>query len=446
MITSYQIRKLSPNEECLILYITMQEEFSIEWFDKLKEEGFYDFIRKHHLLWNGTKVFLIIGGITLAVLNYDPAISKNDTYTYVSDSLFPSVASEIIVSPDVEEENIEQEIAIPLEKEQVEIENSNNENVTILDSSPNISDSATSTPSQEYNSSIPMVTPDLSNKDEIIESPPVTEISPEVDSSLVVTVYRSTGNIISLSLEDYLIGVVAAEMPASFQIDALKAQSILARTYTMKALDTGKTLTDTVSTQRYIDTNQMQSLWGSSYSTYYNKIKKAVLETKDLVVTYQGTLIEAVYHSTSNGATEDSEYVWGNSFSYLKSVPSLWDKTVSTYSSHQEISRQEFCTIFELDDETYSVEILERNRSGRVSYVRIGNKTYTGVEVRTRLGLRSTDFDLYLDDAGIKIDTRGYGHGVGMSQYGANGMAKEGSSFRDIIYHYYTGVEIVSMI
>ena len=146
-----------------------------------------------------------------------------------------------------------------------------------------------------------------------------------------ITVYRSNGSVINLNMTNYLIGVVSSEMPASFNLEALKAQSVLARTYALKAKQTGKKLTDTVSTQSYIDIDQMKNKWGNSFNTYYNKIKNAVENTNGEYLSYNGNYIEALYHSTNNGKTESSLDVFGNYYPYLISVSSEYDKNASSY-------------------------------------------------------------------------------------------------------------------
>ncbi|MDD6879181.1 MAG: stage II sporulation protein D, partial [bacterium] len=218
-------------------------------------------------------------------------------------------------------------------------------------------------------------------------------------------------------------------------------QAVLARTYALKAIKENKKLTDTTSTQVYIDNNEMKSKWGSDYNKYYSKIKQAVESTKSVYVTYNNELIDAVYHAISNGMTEDAINVWGHSIPYLKSVDSSYDKAVSGYSRSIIKTDSEILKIFGIDS-LDNIEILSRNSSGRVSSVRVGDSTYTGVDIRTLLGLRSSDFDMEIVGENIKITTRGYGHGVGMSQYGANSMAKNGSTYEQIIKHYYSGVKI----
>ena len=159
-----------------------------------------------------------------------------------------------------------------------------------------------------------------------------TNVNNTTNSSVSeITVYRSNGSVINLNMTDYLIGVVSSEMPASFNLEALKAQSVLARTYALKAKQSGKKLTDTVSTQSYIDIDQMKNKWGNSFDTYYNKIKNAVENTNGEYLSYNGNYIEALYHSTNNGKTESSLDVFGNYYPYLISVSSEYDKNASSY-------------------------------------------------------------------------------------------------------------------
>ena len=265
------------------------------------------------------------------------------------------------------------------------------------------------------------------------------------ENKTYVTVYRKKGTVEQIELEEYLVGVVAAEMPASFNSEALKAQAILARTYALKKIGKGEKLTDTVSTQAYIDKAEMQKKWGNEYSKYYNKIVSAVNSTKGQVVKYNGNYIEALYHSTSNGKTENAKEVWGQDIPYLKSVDSSWDKKTSAYLKIENKEFNMLMKVLGIDiDKNVDIEILSRDESGRVSKVKVEDKIYTGVEFRTLLNLRSTDFDITITDNGLEIITRGYGHGVGMSQYGANEMAKLGYNYKDIINHYYQNVKITS--
>lgn len=258
-----------------------------------------------------------------------------------------------------------------------------------------------------------------------------------------ITVYRSNGSVINLNMTDYLIGVVSSEMPASFNLEALKAQSVLARTYALKAKQTGKKLTDTVSTQSYIDIDQMKNKWGNSFNTYYNKIKNAVENTNGEYLSYNGNYIEALYHSTNNGKTESSLDVFGNYYPYLISVSSEYDKNASSYLRTINMSLDTISNKLGLSLNNDSViNILSYTDGGNIKEININGNNFSGKKVRELLGLRSADFDISISDNNANITTRGYGHGVGMSQYGANGMANAGYGYKDILSHYYPGTTL----
>lgn len=258
-----------------------------------------------------------------------------------------------------------------------------------------------------------------------------------------ITIYRSNGSIINLNMTDYLIGVVSSEMPASFNLEALKAQSVLARTYALKAKQTGKKLTDTVSTQSYIDIDQMKNKWRNSFNTYYNKIKNAVENTNGEYLSYNGNYIEALYHSTNNGKTESSLDVFGNYYPYLISVSSEYDKNASSYLRTINMPLDTISNKLGLSLNNDSViSILSYTDGGNIKEININGNNFSGKKVRELLGLRSADFDISISDNNANITTRGYGHGVGMSQYGANGMANAGYSYKDILSHYYPGTTL----
>ena len=258
-----------------------------------------------------------------------------------------------------------------------------------------------------------------------------------------ITVYRSNGSVINLNMTDYLIGVVSSEMPASFNLEALKAQSVLARTYALKAKQTGKKLTDTVSTQSYIDIDQMKNKWGNSFNTYYNKIKNAVENTNGEYLSYNGNYIEALYHSTNNGKTESSFDVFGNYYPYLISVSSEYDKNASSYLRTISMPLDTISNKLGLSLNNDSViSILSYTDGGNIKEININGNNFSGKKVRELLGLRSADFDISISDNNANITTRGYGHGVGMSQYGANGMANAGYGYKDILSHYYPGTTL----
>ena len=258
-----------------------------------------------------------------------------------------------------------------------------------------------------------------------------------------ITVYRSNGSVINLNMTDYLIGVVSSEMPASFNLEALKAQSVLARTYALKAKQTGKKLTDTVSTQSYIDIDQMKNKWGNSFNTYYNKIKNAVENTNGEYLSYNGNYIEALYHSTNNGKTESSLDVFGNYYPYLVSVSSEYDKNASSYLRTISMPLDTISNKLGLSLNNDSViSIISYTDGGNIKEININGNNFSGKKVRELLGLRSADFDISISDNNANITTRGYGHGVGMSQYGANEIANAGYSYKDILSHYYPGTTL----
>ena len=261
------------------------------------------------------------------------------------------------------------------------------------------------------------------------------------------TIKFNNGGIVSnIDLEEYVIGVVAAEMPAAFHSEALKAQAVVARTYAMKKASKGITLVNSTSHQVYNSVEQMKAKWGSSYATYYNKIKNAVNATKGQVLKYNGEYIEALYFSMSNGKTELPTYVWSTNYPYLQVVSSLWDENISaaTYTvtmTYKKLSSKLGIAV----DENSEIKVLSRTAGDRVNEVSIAGKSFSGVKVRSLLGLRSADFEITKIGSGVKIITKGFGHGVGMSQYGANGAAKEGYSYKQILNHYYSGASLVSI-
>ena len=248
----------------------------------------------------------------------------------------------------------------------------------------------------------------------------------------------------NLELEEYIIGVVAGEMPASFEIEALKAQAIAARSYAMNKINTSNETYDLVTdvtNQVYITTDEMKNKWQSEYDYYYEKIKKAVLETQGLVMKYNDEIISAYYFAMSNGSTEDVSLVFGESKEYLQSVDSSWDENVKNFTVETNITKEEFCKKLDISCDDIIIKDIKRSETNRVNEITINNKKFKGTEVRSLLNLRSTDFDIEINES-IKITTKGYGHGVGMSQYGANEMAKNGSTYEEILKHYYNNIEI----
>ncbi|WP_275259442.1 stage II sporulation protein D [Bacillus kwashiorkori] len=274
-------------------------------------------------------------------------------------------------------------------------------------------------------------------------------------SPLEVTVYRTEkGEVETLPLEQYVAGVVASEMPAVFEEEALKAQSLAARTYIVRQLlanektklPKGAIVGDTQQYQVYKDEEQLKEQWESeaNYKKNMNKIRQAVYETRGQIIIYQNEPITPSYFSTSNGFTENSEAYWTNAFPYLKTVESPWDLHSPKYLDKKIIPVKEFEKALgvKLGQSNNIGQITARTPGNRVAEVKINNKTFTGREIREKLELKSADFTWERKGEQIIITTKGYGHGVGMSQYGANGMATEGKSYDEIIKYYYKNVEI----
>lgn len=269
----------------------------------------------------------------------------------------------------------------------------------------------------------------------------------------VIAVYRSNQEKVEkVELDQYLFGVLAGEMPASFELEALKAQAVAARTYIAKMiyhreesnLPEGADVTDTVTHQVYHSEEELKEMWGEEYASKADKIKKAIAETDDLVLTYENEPIRALFFSTSNGYTENSEEYWKNALPYLKSVPSPWDVDTPKYKKEKVISllelKEKLGVTVRVNHELMEETIWTTGKA--IAKTKIGGKTFTGREVREKLELASSDFTMKWKDESILVTTKGYGHQVGMSQYGANGMAKEGKTFKEILLHYYTDVNL----
>lgn len=267
----------------------------------------------------------------------------------------------------------------------------------------------------------------------------------EDNSQALINVYDpDTSSVQDMDLEEYVVGVVAAEMPASFHEEALKAQAIAARSYALYKMEHAKGKFDVIadiSNQAFIDEEKMRVKWGDDFEYYYERVKKCVEATKGQVMRYDGNVIEAFYFAMSNGSTEDSALVFGEKINYLAAVDSSWDENVGNFLVINTISKNDFCKKLSIDCKTIEITDIKKSSSGRVNTININGKTFKGTEVRQLLGLRSTDFTIELG-TDIEITTKGYGHGVGMSQYGANEMAKLGKTYEEILNHYYQNIEI----
>lgn len=268
----------------------------------------------------------------------------------------------------------------------------------------------------------------------------------------VAVLRTATNTVEKLQLEEYVEGVVASEMPAEFEEEALKAQALTARTYIVNHLLSSKDeripqnadVSDTVNHQVYKNKQELKQLWGKEFDWKMKKIKEAVEATKGKILTYQDKPINASFFSTSNGYTENAEEYWSNSVPYLKSVESPWDADSPKFQDRKVFSVQEFQQKLNirLENSNDVGTVTKRTSGKKVAEVSIAGKTFTGREIREKLGLQSTDFSWKRKGDTIIVSTKGYGHGVGMSQYGANGMAKEGKKYEEIVRHYYQGISI----
>jgi len=288
---------------------------------------------------------------------------------------------------------------------------------------------------------IPYVVVNLFIKDE--------EIKFNYVSNMVVRVKReSSGRIDKVPFEEYVTGVLAGEMPITFSMEALKAQAVAARTYVMKKLAYNKDkeydVVDTVANQVYLDDEHLRTVWKEEYQTKINKIKMAVMATKGGYLAYDGKVADIFYFSTSVGKTENSEDVFNVKLPYLRSVDSKWDKEVSpVFNDYFYFTLDEFYKKLNIPyQDKIKVEILKTTSTGRIKELKINSKKFTSSEVFSALNLRSTYFEIIQNGNEVKIITTGYGHGVGMSQYGAEGMARAGYTYDQILKHYYQGIEI----
>ncbi|MBU3111523.1 stage II sporulation protein D [Clostridium lacusfryxellense] len=289
----------------------------------------------------------------------------------------------------------------------------------------------------------------------------------ELPKTTKVKVYITKENAVKeLNLEEYVTGVVAAEMPAAFAVEALKAQAVAARTYALAhVIEDGGTpckngrgadLCDTVHCQVYMSKTERVQAWNidnkNKGEQLWNKISKAVKDTSGEVLTYNNELVmEPYYFSTSSGKTENSEEVFSTSIPYLRSVESPGEETVRNAKSIKIVKYKELSLAINNNYNNSKVtstniknqiKILDRTEGGSVKNIKVGNITMTGSKFRTMLGLKSSNFEIKFNTTSMEIDCSGYGHGVGMSQFGADAMGKAGKNYNQILTHYYQGTVI----
>lgn len=280
--------------------------------------------------------------------------------------------------------------------------------------------------------------------------------------NIVKVLHTKNNNVEEMKLDEYLYGVVSAEMPVSFEKEALKAQSIVARTYTIyKIIHNGgkhgeaDICDDSSCCQAWISKQDRLSKWEElERESNWNKIMQAVNETKGKIITYKGEPINAFFHSNSGGSTEAPINVWGGSgYPYLQTVETSGEDSYTQYNSEVNLSKKELINKMKEKYQDFSInfeeenpiKILEYTEGKRVKTIKIGNKNLSGVEVRSIFTLKSANFNVEIKDDNIKFSVIGYGHGVGMSQTGADSLAKQGKNSDEIITHFYTGVDVTEL-
>ena len=284
--------------------------------------------------------------------------------------------------------------------------------------------------------------------------------NPQISYSYSLKPYRvldiETNTVNEVPVREYVIGAVCAEMPADFEIEAIKAQAVSAHTYAERqrsnarenpdeSLNGADFSNDTSKYQGYFSEKQIKDSYGENFDEYYKKISSAVDEVLNYIITFDNMPIISAFHSMSSGITESAENVWGTPTPYLVPVDSSYDKSAPKYLDEKSFSPEELKNILEesfpevnlQEDFTDWIKINSVSDSGTVLSAQVGNLTLSGGELRSALGLRSACFDIDFSENSVTFTTKGFGHGVGMSQYGANSMAQDGKNWREILSHYY---------
>ena len=278
----------------------------------------------------------------------------------------------------------------------------------------------------------------------------------KISGETIDVLFAGENTVRTMNLEEYLCGVVAAEMPASFEPEALKAQAVAARSYAIHRKinpspdhPDASVCTDYTHCKAHKNTEELADLWGKDEKEYSDKIRNAVFSTNGEIITYNGEVALAVFHSQSgSGRTENSKDVWGGEIPYLVSVESHGEENAPNFYSTVVVPFDEFETKIRNEfpdatiDSPQNIGEIDKSEGGSVKTIDIGNEKITGKDIRRIFGLRSSCFEIRADDNNITFEVMGYGHGVGMSQYGANAMAKEGFDYKAILTHYYTGTEL----
>lgn len=308
----------------------------------------------------------------------------------------------------------------------------------------------------------------ISNRDEkTIEQTENEKIAIEIKKTQIsapkqINLYNHKKKMIEImDIEDYVIGVIAAEMPVSFDMEALKAQAVAARTlavYKIQKSSCDKSsnahvCSDSRHCQAWLSVDELKKNWGSKFDEKYSRLKKSVNDTKGVIMIWKDEPIQVFFYSTSNGWTEEASAAFSNSLPYYKVVASPGEENAPRYNGSVTMSAQKFITIFKkrypntklnTSNLRSSIKIVGRTPGNRVEDIKIDGVTVKGKDFRFMYGLNSADFNIFIDGDTVNIITIGFGHGVGMSQVGADAMGRSGSDYQEILTHYYRGVDIVN--
>lgn len=301
------------------------------------------------------------------------------------------------------------------------------------------------------------------NRQSPIHTPGVTYqpiTTTPIQDQVRIKLYDSDqGKIVEMTLDEYLVGVVAAEMPVTYQMETLRAQAVAARTFCIKSkLGAGCSVHEGADVcdqsnhcQAYASLEERKARWGDSFEENEEKVRYSVYSTQNEIITYHGQPITVLFHSTSGGMTEDVEHVFSQALPYLRSVESPGEEESSKYTADKTFTLTEAAKLLNAQFQDAKVtagklssqlSILKRYESGRIEQIKVGNMTVSGVDVRRALSLNSANFTFTFSGNDVTFHTIGYGHGVGMSQVGADVMAREGSTYDEILKYYYTGIEL----
>lgn len=276
------------------------------------------------------------------------------------------------------------------------------------------------------------------------EEKQASSVSAKAEKEEKITLYRTESKeTLILSVSDYLTGVVSAEISPLYSEEAIKAQAVAAHTYALYQQKKGITLTDDYQKhQGYISPEEAKEKWGDKYDLYIQKITSCVDEVKDKIITYEGEIILPAFFALCSGKTENVKDIWGQELPYLVSVTSEGDKLSPDLVTEKKVTREEFENFAGITLSETPVFSLDCTEAGAVKVLTIDSKEFDGDDIQKAFSLKSNNFSLTYSENNFIFTVYGYGHGVGMSQYGADFMARQGASYDEILKHYYAGVEI----